>query len=51
MDERETKMFWQMVFAASIMAGKTVQGATTNADQGKAAYEARFKTERDDDED
>lgn len=49
MDERETRMFWQLVFAASIMAGKTVQGATQNADQGKAAYEARFPREREDD--
>lgn len=50
MDDREEKMFWQLVFAASIMAGKSVQGATTNADQALQAHKARF-TKPDTDED
>lgn len=52
MGEHQMMVFWQMVFSASIMNGKSVQGATQNADQAKAAFEARFKTESDrDDED
>ena len=50
MGEREMMMFWQMVFAASIMSGKSVQGATTNANQAQAAFKERF-TKATDDED
>lgn len=49
MDERELKVFWQMVFAASIAAGKSIQGATKNANEAQAAYKERFTKIEDDD--
>lgn len=48
--DSDVRHFWQMVFVASIIQGKSVQGATQNADQAKAAYESRVK-EADRDED
>lgn len=51
MDEREMKMFWQMVFCASIAAGKSVQGATKNANEAQAPYKERFTKVGEDDED
>lgn len=52
MDERETKMFWQLVFAATIAAGSNLQKATNNANSATEAYKERFtKVEEDDDGD
>lgn len=42
MDEREMKMFWQLVFAATIAAGSNLQKATNNANSATEAYKERF---------
>lgn len=50
MDRQAEIMVWTLVFAASINNSKSVQGATQNADQGLAAFKARFdRKEADED--
>ena len=52
MDEREMKMFWQLVFAAAMVAaGSNLQKATNNANSATEAYKQRFTKVKADDDD
>lgn len=50
MDDREIKMFWQLVFAATIAAGSNLQKATSNANSAAQAYKERFTKVGEDDD-
>jgi hypothetical protein len=50
MDDREIKMFWQLVFAATIAAGSNLQKATNNANSAAQAYKERFAEAPTDDD-
>jgi uncharacterized membrane protein len=51
MDDREVKMFWQLVFAATIAAGSSLQKATQNANHATEAYKERFAAAPTDEDD